>query len=160
MTLLALRGSRCLEMILHSSSFFRRSERILDAIFSGEARKSRKCCLPLNSMSRITSKVHLSPNISSAQLTGQEERLFWSLIMLTLCLIFPIRFVYYTFNMQPNTRIETLSGDCQYNFFPRNSFISHRDQIARYSLSSEGYAFLDGRYETERQRQANTNQEE
>jgi hypothetical protein len=62
--------------------------------------------------------------------------------------------------MQPNTRIETLSGDCQYNFFPRNDFISHLDQIARYSLSSEGYAFLDGRYEAERQRQANTNQEE
>src|SRR5687768_7514540 len=128
MTLLALRGSRCREMILHSSSFFRRSERILDAIFSGEARKSRKCCLPLNNMSRITSKVHLSPNISSAQLTGQEERLFWALVMLTLCLIFPIRFIYYTFNMQPNTKIEALSDGCTYIFFSAERLhLSYRD---------------------------------
>ena len=131
MTLLALRGSRCLEMILHSSSFFRRSERILDAIFSGEARKSRKCCLSLNRMSRMTSKVHLSPNISSAQLTGQEERLFWSLIMLTLCLIFPIRFIYYTFNMQPNTRIETLSVVANTIFFSlERLYFSYRSDSA------------------------------
>jgi len=45
-------------------------------------------------------------------------------------------------------------------FSARNDFISHLDQIARYSLSSESYAFPEGRYKAERQRQANTNQEE
>jgi hypothetical protein len=86
--------------------------------------------------------------------------LFWSLIMLTLCLIFPIRFIYYTFNMQPNTRIETLSVVANTIFFSSERLYFSYAQITRYSSSREGYDFLNGQYEAERQRQANTNQEE
>src|SRR5438128_5575901 len=63
-----------------SSSVFSRSARMLVEMPSSDlVRSSRKCRRLPNIMSRMTSRLHLSPTTSSVRLIGQPER--WASVM-------------------------------------------------------------------------------
>src|SRR3954452_22363366 len=67
-------------MIPAASSVFSRSARMLEEMPSSDlVSSSRKCRRLPNIMSRIISKLHLSPTTSSVRLIGQPER--WSSVM-------------------------------------------------------------------------------
>src|SRR5258708_18417270 len=62
-------------MMPWSSSVFSRSARMLEEIPSSDlVSSSRKCRRLPNIMSRMTSRLHLSPTTSSVRLIGQPER--------------------------------------------------------------------------------------
>src|SRR5438874_5546482 len=63
-------------MILSSSRVFSRSARMLEEMPSSDfVSSSRKCRRLPNIMSRMMSRLHLSPSTSSDRLIGQPERL-------------------------------------------------------------------------------------
>src|SRR3954469_14939463 len=63
-------------MIPSSSRVFSRSARMLEEMPSSDlVRSSRKCRRLPNIMSRMMSRLHLSPSTSSERLIGQPERL-------------------------------------------------------------------------------------
>src|ERR1700720_4563695 len=60
---------------MNSAHIFSRSARILEEMPSSDfVSSSRKCLRLPNIMSRITSRLHLSPTTSSVRLIGQPER--------------------------------------------------------------------------------------